>query len=610
MDAETVRRAQQHDSAAWEELYKATVREAYFVALKVCGKEQDAMDLLQDAYLIAYERIGQLKEPDKFQPWLYMIVANQCRDYLKKKKPFLFTELEQEDGPVLDWEDDRVSGLPECNLDHQETVRLIAEMIESLPEDQKLCVTLFYRDELSVQQIAEALQVSEGTVKSRLNYARQKVKAKVELLEKQGTKLYGLAPMPLLALLLKSEAKAVELPAGLLESPAFASTGFKVGAASAAKTSTSTAAVSKAGVGLLQGIAIKAVAGTLGICLLVGGGVAVKGKIEERQQAEQNAAEQQLAEERLAQQSEAALQAYQELLKKGGTERGLPIRYYAYLDLNQDGINELLVADALGDPEHMTECELYSYQDGQVLYCDATGSWYDYLYIANDTYVRGSSRMGAQFVGINDSIKTTSYHWDEAMTRNDPARCGRNSEWEYITEQEFRNYNLMPDPGTLDSGELFVKTSEVIELQENEFHIPNMLETSLDFSKAWTIIEPVGGEVQYATTYAFTHDGKFYCIMGYYRSDIMSAYCGTYTVDGNSITFEMVADGVSKTYSYRMEKENTGLQLTQTSKNGLFAFHKQGDVFRLREDEWQDAMWVRDICENGLDKDDSEGPWG
>ena len=104
---ETVPRAAQGDIAAWEALYTATRREACFVALKVCGTSQDAEDLTQEAYLTAFEKLPQLQEAEKFSSWLYMIVVNKCRDYLKKKKPTLFTELQKDDAPAPDWTDDR-----------------------------------------------------------------------------------------------------------------------------------------------------------------------------------------------------------------------------------------------------------------------------------------------------------------------------------------------------------------------------------------------------------------------------------------------------------------------------------------------------------------------
>lgn len=276
---EAVTRAVQGDQAAWDEMYTRTRVEAYFVALKVCGNPQDAEDLVQEAYLTALEKLPQLQEPERFPSWLNMIVANKCRDYLKRKKPALFSDLQREDAPALDWADDREESLPDVRLDHQETIQLVAEMIDNLPEDQKLCLLLYYRDELSVAQIAEALQVSEGTVKSRLNYGRQKVKAKVQALEKQGTKLYGLSPMLLLTLLLRQEAESLSLPASLT---AGAPTAAAVGSAAAA---TGGAAATTAAAKVTGGLATKIVAGVLAAGLVAGSAAVAKQAIDSRASA-------------------------------------------------------------------------------------------------------------------------------------------------------------------------------------------------------------------------------------------------------------------------------------------------------------------------------------
>lgn len=75
-------------------------------------------------------------------------------------------------------------------MDYAETKRLMKEILDGLPEDQKLCVLMYYYEELSVSDIADALGCSTGTVKSRLNYARKKIRNDVEELERKGTKLY------------------------------------------------------------------------------------------------------------------------------------------------------------------------------------------------------------------------------------------------------------------------------------------------------------------------------------------------------------------------------------------------------------------------------------
>ena len=79
----------------------------------------------------------------------------------------------------------------------------MAEIIDTLPEDQRVVISMYYYEGMSVRQIAEELGITENTVKSRLSYGRKKIETKVLDLEKKGTKLYGLAPIPFLLLLLR-----------------------------------------------------------------------------------------------------------------------------------------------------------------------------------------------------------------------------------------------------------------------------------------------------------------------------------------------------------------------------------------------------------------------
>lgn len=450
--AEAVDRAKQQDAAAWDELYTNTRREAYFVALKVCGKEQDAEDLVQEAYLTAFEKLPQLQEAENFPSWLHMIVANKCRDYLKKKKPTLFSELQRDDAPSPDWADDREENLPDVKLDHQETVRLVAEMIDGLPEDQKLCLLLYYRDELTVAQIAEALQVSEGTVKSRLNYGRQKVKTKVEELEKQGTKLYGLAPMPLLALLLRQEAEAMSLPAGLAAaSAATATTGAVV---------TGTAAATTAKVA--GGLAVKIVAGVLAAGLTVGGVAVAKHAISPDNADVSSISTQAVVS--MEQQAGDTYAAYEELLHRGVTDNGLEIKYYAIFDLEKDGIPELLVSNNPGTEEWLTDAEWYAFDDGDLKLMGDAGTYYSPIYVINDTYLRCMWRPGVSFIS-----KTDAFYKDRM-----------DAEYEYY-------YYL---PGEID-GETFAKTAERLDLKPNDF----AQERTVALEKeAYTIYYPIAWE--------------------------------------------------------------------------------------------------------------------
>lgn len=198
-------------------LYQQTCQKSYYVALKYMKQEDAALDVLQDAYIKAFQNLEQLQDAEKFPAWFSKVVANKALDELKKKKVVLFSQIETADSTVESlFEDDRIDTQPELSLDQKETSRLVQEMINVLSDEQRICILMYYVEEIAVKDIAETLGVSENTVKSRLNYGRKNIKDKVLELEKKGTKLYGLAPVPFFLYLLLSDtmnAQAAELPA-------------------------------------------------------------------------------------------------------------------------------------------------------------------------------------------------------------------------------------------------------------------------------------------------------------------------------------------------------------------------------------------------------------
>lgn len=208
---------------AIEEFYALTYKQGFSVAIQIVKNEQDAMELLQDAYLSALTKMEQLESSAKIKSWFNCIVANRCRDWLRKKKgrnTQLFAELENDeyDEGVEDrFANENMQFSPDESVDYAETKRLMQEILDKLPEDQRLCILMYYYEELSVGEIAQSLECSTGTVKSRLNYARKKIKNEVEELERKGTKLYGIAPLPFIVWMLSSEEKTLEVKASGLE---------------------------------------------------------------------------------------------------------------------------------------------------------------------------------------------------------------------------------------------------------------------------------------------------------------------------------------------------------------------------------------------------------
>lgn len=209
---EAVKSAKKNSNDAFTYLYEHTYKKAYYTALKFMKTEDLALDVVQDSYIKAFDKIATLEDESKFESWLCQIVARNALNELKKNNPLLFSETETEEGSDISdtFYDDRIETQPELKMDKEETSRLVQEMMADLSEEQRICITMFYADDLSVKEIAESLNVSENTVKSRLNYGRKNIKEKVLELEKKGTKLYGIVPFVFFLMLFKNEAAACE----------------------------------------------------------------------------------------------------------------------------------------------------------------------------------------------------------------------------------------------------------------------------------------------------------------------------------------------------------------------------------------------------------------
>ncbi len=183
-----IERAMQGDDSVWGEVYEKTRRYVYFMAIKTLRNEQDAQDIVHDVYIQVIRSIGQLYSADSFYGWLRSIIFSKCTDFAKKKKPSLIDDgdVQLEEIPEID---DKF--LPDMILDSAETRRMIMELVDALPDAQRQSVLFYYYDEMTVDQIAALMECSAGTVKSRLNYARTKIKSGVEEYER----IFGFRPV-------------------------------------------------------------------------------------------------------------------------------------------------------------------------------------------------------------------------------------------------------------------------------------------------------------------------------------------------------------------------------------------------------------------------------
>ena len=206
-------RARSGEQGALSELYRRTYGAAYRTAAVLIRDEDAVMDILQDSYVKAFRNLHQLREADKFRAWMKRIVHNSAVDWLRKRKPVIFSEMSYESESAAEIPDDRTCSLPDAVIDQRETARLMGEILDSLSEDQRAVVVMYYYEQMTVREIEDELGANENTVKSRLLHGRRNIEAGVKNLEKQGTKLYGLAPVPFLLFLFRNwEVQAAPLP--------------------------------------------------------------------------------------------------------------------------------------------------------------------------------------------------------------------------------------------------------------------------------------------------------------------------------------------------------------------------------------------------------------
>ncbi len=237
LSPEWIERAKAGDQAAYTELYRQTSPALYRTIRSMVRDEDLAWDIQQNTYIRAFRALDKLENPAAFLPWLRRIAVNETATVMARTRPLTFTELEGPDEEPVQFAETREAYQPELSLDRKETARLVREILETLPPEQQMVVGMFYYENLSIQEIADTLHVAPGTVKAQLYRGRKKIEAGVLDLEKQGVKLYGLAPLPFLLALLRG----IE-PAAGMEARTLASVLAGIGKANAA-----TAAASAAG---------------------------------------------------------------------------------------------------------------------------------------------------------------------------------------------------------------------------------------------------------------------------------------------------------------------------------------------------------------------------
>ena len=210
---ELVRAAQNGDTQAQQELYIDSSKSVYYLALKIVRNENDAEDIMQDVFITVFDKLDMLQQPAAYYKWINQITAHKCANFRGQRRALPGEEQDILD--VLDLEEDENSPTPERLYDDDETRQLILEMIDELPDAQRVCILYRYFNQLSIEEIADITGTNEFTVKSRLALARKKLRAAILAKEeKEGIRLHVIIPiMPILMRALDE----FQMPEGLTE---------------------------------------------------------------------------------------------------------------------------------------------------------------------------------------------------------------------------------------------------------------------------------------------------------------------------------------------------------------------------------------------------------
>ncbi len=195
-DLEAVTRAAQGDHDAFRVLVERYQDRAYGLALRVMRDEEQARDVVQEAFLKAYRSLGRFEGRSSFYTWFYRVVMNLCIDAKRRQPRGRMVEwdeghaLETPVGAGLDAVDpvrQQASG-PAGDLERAELREAVRRAIEALPDDARQTLLLREVDGLSYSEIAKSLGIPKGTVMSRLHHARRRVRT---LLAEQGVEESG-----------------------------------------------------------------------------------------------------------------------------------------------------------------------------------------------------------------------------------------------------------------------------------------------------------------------------------------------------------------------------------------------------------------------------------
>jgi len=180
-DKELIERAMRGDERAYRDLLERYQRPVYNICLRMVRNEQEAQDLAQDAFVKVFGMLDRYNPSYAFSNWLFKITSNLCIDSMRKRR----VDTVPMDQPIssekgeYERQYESPSDDPEEVMVKGQKMRMLAKAIDQLPEHYRIMIVLRHQEDLSYEEIAEALEVPLGTVKARIHRAREMLKSRL-----------------------------------------------------------------------------------------------------------------------------------------------------------------------------------------------------------------------------------------------------------------------------------------------------------------------------------------------------------------------------------------------------------------------------------------------
>ncbi len=165
------------DEQAFQELYQRFYKKTYYAALKISGNQADAKDIAQETFIQVNKSLSSLHDNKLFVQWLNRIVASKASDLFRKNKT---TSLPDDHVVFQLKEEERSQFIPEASMHFSSDYELLEYFLKQMDERYRMVLVLRYFSQMSVMEIAAALQVPDGTVKTRLKRAREVLRMMIE----------------------------------------------------------------------------------------------------------------------------------------------------------------------------------------------------------------------------------------------------------------------------------------------------------------------------------------------------------------------------------------------------------------------------------------------